>query len=79
MFKMPKGKKVSIRGEIFRIIRTTKKVGIRRKSTRGLQLQNYGRHIRGKKRWIDVGGGFKKTTAKMNKYIEILRKSKHPK
>jgi len=70
-------KKVSIHGEIYRIIRKTGRTGVRRRKTRGLQLQSYGKPIRGKKRWFDVGGGFKKSMAGMNKYIENWRKAKH--
>ena len=70
-------KKVSIHGEIYRIIRKTGKTGVRRRKVRGLQLQSYGKPLKGKKRWFSVGGGFKKSMAKMNEYIGNLRKAKH--
>lgn len=70
-------KKVSIHGEIYRIIRKTGRTGVRRRKTRGLQLQSYGKSLRGKKRWLDVGGGFKKSMADMKKYIKNWRKAEH--
>ncbi len=70
-------RKVSIQGETHRIIRVTKKRGVRRKPTRGYQLQNYGRIRPGKKGWMNVIGGFKNSLADMTKYVKRSRESRH--
>ena len=70
-------KKVSIRGETHRMIRVTKKRGVRRKPVRGYQLQTYGRTRPGKKGWMNVVGSFRGTLSEMTKYIKRSREARH--
>ena len=70
-------RKISIKGEGHRIVRATRKTGVKRKPTHGYQLQNYGRTRPGKKGWMNVGGGFKKSLSDMTKYIKNIRKARH--
>jgi len=71
-------KKVSIRGEAHRMIRVTKKKGVRRRKTvRGYQLQTYGRIRPGKRGWMNVAGSFRGTLSEMTKYIKRSREARH--
>lgn len=71
-------KKVSIHGETHRMIRVTKKRGVRRKPVRGYQLQTYGRKGIGKKKgWMNVVGSFRGTLSEMTKYIKRSREARH--
>jgi hypothetical protein len=66
-------KTVRIAGETFRVVRATaKRLG---RSVRGYRLQSYGRTKPGKRGWMNVGGGFRNSMAKMNSYVKNLKKS----
>ena len=76
--KTPKAvKKFSIKGIVYRVVRTTKKIGLKGIETSGLQLQRIGRITGGKRGWLNVGGGFKTSMPHMKNYITNLRRARH--